>query len=145
MCVWGVCVCDCLLWQRTKCGHQSRFQRGLKEGIGQDPPQCPHSCQGIISGRMTQKVPDIERKSFRNKPSPRPEWDLLPPTPIQHPNPTAPPFYCLQSTYLLSGILLFVSLLLVVVLPTPSHPHHDSTRTEQPHNSSARHYPPLNK
>lgn len=65
VCVWGG---DCLLRQRTKCGHQSRFQRGLKEGIGQDPPQCPHSCQGIISGRMTQKVPDIEKVSGTNPP-----------------------------------------------------------------------------
>lgn len=115
----GVCVgggCDCLLRQRTKCGHQSRFQRGLKEGIGQDPPQCPHSCQGIISGRMTQKVPDIEKVSGTNPP--------LVPNGIsfQHPNSTAPPFYCLQSTYLLSEILLFLSLLSVVVLPTPLYP-----------------------
>lgn len=94
---------------------------GLKEGIGQDLPQCPHSCQGIVTGTMTQKVSDIEGKSFRNKPSLVPNGISLLPHPIQHPHPTAPPFYYLQSSYLVSEILPFISLLLVV-LPFPSPP-----------------------
>lgn len=43
------------------------FRGGLREGTVQDGPQHLHFCQGIVTGGMTPKVSDRERKSFGSK------------------------------------------------------------------------------